>query len=124
MDQKQIEQAPATVLFLGDRRVALTHFQLMLQHEEEAEAIHPKYKATLEKYVPLAFHTGPAGFGWLWKGTLVPMRRLAAPTPELPAIHRRYWLAKQVSLSAMVFMLAAAAAGLGTCPMEGLTRGE
>jgi nitroreductase len=41
------------------------------------------------------------------------------PTPELPAIHRRFWLAKQVSLSAMVFMLAATAAGLGTCPMEG-----
>jgi nitroreductase len=124
MDQKQIEQAPATVLFLGDRRVALTHFRAVLQHEEEAGAMHPKYKATLEKFVPLAFHTGPAGLGWLWKATLPPVRRLAAATPELPAIHRRYWLAKQVSLSAMLFMLAAAAAGLGTCPMEGFDEGR
>jgi nitroreductase len=124
MDQKQIEQAPATVVFLGDRRVALNHFRLMLQHEEEAGALHPKHKQALEKYVPLAFHTGPAGLGWLCKGALLPMIRLATPTPELPAIHRRYWLAKQVSLSAMVFMLAAAAAGLGTCPMEGFDEGR
>ncbi len=119
MDQKQIEEAPATVLFLGDRRAALNHFRTVLEHEHQAGSLHPKYKASLEKFVPLAFHTGPVGLGWLWKATLPPVRRLGMPTPELPAIHRRYWLAKQVSLSAMVFMLAAAAAGLGTCPMEG-----
>jgi nitroreductase len=34
-------------------------------------------------------------------------------------VHRRYWLAKQVGLSAMNFMLAAHAAGLASCPMEG-----
>jgi nitroreductase len=124
MDQKQIEQAPATVLFLGDRRVATNNFQMMLEHEQQAGSLHPKYKASLEKFVPLAFHTGPVGFGWFWKATLPPVRRLGAPTPELPAIHRRYWLAKQVSLSAMVFMLAATAAGLGTCPMEGFDEGR
>jgi nitroreductase len=91
----------------------------MMEHEAEAGALHPKYKASLEKFVPLAFGTGPAGIGWLWKATLPGLRRVALPTPELPAVHRRYWLAKQVSLSAMVFMLAATAAGLGTCPMEG-----
>src|SRR5579864_8362083 len=105
MDQKQIDQAPATVVFVGDRRVAVNNFRLMLEHEEQAGILHPKYRESLEKFVPLAFHTGPAGLGWLWKATLPPMRRLGLPTPELPAIHRRYWLAKQVSLSAMVFML-------------------
>lgn len=119
MDQRQIAEAPATVVFLGDRRVVSNNFQEMLRTEEEAGILHPKYKASLEKYVPLAFDTGPLGFGWLWKATLPSVRRLALPTPELPAIHRRFWLAKQVSLSAMVFMLAAAAAGAGTCPMEG-----
>jgi nitroreductase len=119
MDQKQIEQAPATVLFLGDRRVASNNFQAMIAHEEKAGLLHPKYKETLQKYVPLAFHTGPAGLGWLWKATLPAVIRIGTPMPELPAIHRRYWLAKQVSLSAMTFMLAATAAGLGTCPMEG-----
>ncbi len=119
MSQRQITEAPATVIFLGDRRAAANNFRDMLRTEEAAGVLHPKYRASLEKYVPLAFGTGPLGLGWLWKAALPPMRRLALPTPELPAIHRRFWLAKQVSLSAMVFMLAAAAAGLGTCPMEG-----
>jgi nitroreductase len=119
MGQRQIEEAPATVVFAGDRRVVSNNFRKMMQHEEEAGALHPGYKASLEKFVPLAFKTGPAGIGWLWKATLPRLRRVAMPTPELPAIHRRFWLAKQVSLSAMVFMLAATAAGLGTCPMEG-----
>jgi nitroreductase len=107
------------VVFCGDRRVVANNFLKMMEHEAEAGALHPKYKASLEKFVPLAFDTGPAGIGWLWKATLPSLRRVAIPTPELPAVHRRYWLAKQVSLSAMVFMLAATAAGLGTCPMEG-----
>lgn len=119
MGQKQIEQAPATVIFVGDRRVASNNFQLMVEHEEQAGAMHPKQKASLQKNIPQAFHTGPAGLGWVWKATLPSVRRLKAPTPELPAVHRRYWLAKQVSLSVMNFMLAATAAGLGTCPMEG-----
>ena len=37
----------------------------------------------------------------------------------MPAVQKRYWLVKQVMLSAMVFMLAASAAGLATVPMEG-----
>ena len=119
MGQKQVEQAPATVVFAGDRRVLSNNFRKMIAHEEEAGALHPTYKLSLEKFVPLAFDTGPAGVGWLWKATLPGLRRMALPTPELPAVHRRYWLAKQVSLSAMVFMLAATAAGLSTCPMEG-----
>jgi nitroreductase len=119
MNQRQITEAPATVVFLGDRRVVSNNFQEMLRAEEEAGILHPKYKQSLEKYVPLAFDTGPLGIGWLWKAALPPVRRWALPTPELPAIHRRFWLAKQVSLAAMVFMLAATAAGLGTCPMEG-----
>jgi nitroreductase len=119
MGQKQIGQAPASVVFCGDRRVVENNFEKMMAHEAEHGSLHPKYKASLEKFVPLAFGTGPVGIGWLWKATLPGIRRVAMPTPELPAIHRRYWLAKQVSLSAMVFMLAATAAGLGTCPMEG-----
>jgi nitroreductase len=119
LNQRQIEEAPATVLFLGDRRAARDNFQEILEAEEAGGGMHPSYRKSLEKVVPLAFHTGPLGLGWLWKATLPALRRLALPTPELPAVHRRFWLAKQVSLSAMVFMLCATAAGLGTCPMEG-----
>ncbi len=41
------------------------------------------------------------------------------PIPSIQAVHKSFWLAKQVCLSAMVFMLAAQIAGLATCPMDG-----
>src|SRR4051794_22594373 len=39
--------------------------------------------------------------------------------PNVQAVHMDYWIAKQACLSAMVCMLAARAAGLATCPLEG-----
>ena len=44
--------------------------------------------------------------------------------PRIPAIHKRFWLTKQVMLTAMQFMLAATAAGLATLPMEGFDEGR
>lgn len=124
MDQKQITEAPASVVFVGDRDVLQNNFHAMMEHEEKAGAMNEGYKKALHKFVPLAFGTGPVGIGWMWKATLPPLLRLGMATPELPAVYRRYWVAKQVMLSAMNFMLAATAAGLGTCPMEGFDEGR
>ena len=55
----------------------------------------------------------------MWKATLLPLARPFARIPRLPGVHRDFWLAKQAALGAMNFMLAATAAGLATCPMEG-----
>jgi nitroreductase len=87
--------------------------------DREAGAMSPEYEALLRRVVPLAFGRGPAGLGWLWKTTLLPLARLLRPIPDLPAVHRNFWLAKQVMLCAMNFMLLAEAAGLSTLPMEG-----
>ena len=119
MNQKQIREAPATVVFTGDRRVAQTHLNRMIAQEYEDGSMSKEYERMLRKYVPLAFDTGPAGWGWLWKATTPALLSRFTPVPLFPAVHRGYWLAKQVMLCAMTFMLAAAAAGLGTCPMEG-----
>ena len=119
MDQKQITEAPATVVFLGDRRVAQNNLYKILKHEREAGSIDDQYERTVRSYVSLAFGQGPLGFGWLWKATLAPLLGLVRPVPSIPTVHKRYWLAKQTMLSAMVFMLAAQSAGLATCPMEG-----
>ena len=59
-----------------------------------------------------------SGFGPL-DGLWEPSDYWFIPIPSIQAVHKSYWLAKQVSLSAMVFMLAAEVAGLATCPMEG-----
>jgi nitroreductase len=95
-----------------------------LKCDRDAGAIDEKYEALLRGIIPLAFGTGPAGVGWLWKATLPPLGRFVKPIPSIPAVARDYWLAKQVALSAMVFMLAATAAGLSTVPMEGFDEGR
>lgn len=119
MNQRQILDAYATIVFTGDRRVLHNNFERVLADELRAGTITPTYEALLRKYVPLAFDHGPLGFGWLWKALIPPLARTFAPVPSLPAVHIRFWLAKQVLLSAMQFMLAAEAAGLATVPMEG-----
>ena len=88
-------------------------------HFDRAGAIHAEYERKLRRYVPLFFHQGPVGIGWLWKMVIEGLVARFIPIPSFQAVHKSFWLAKQVSLSAMVFMLAAEAAGLATCPMEG-----
>lgn len=124
MSQRQILAAPATVVFAGDRDVAAHNFERMLASERAAGTLDPKYEALLRKYVPLAFERGPLGWGRWWKGWLPSLLRLTRPVPAFPAAEMRYWLGKQVLLSAMQFMLAADAAGLATVPMEGFDEGR
>ena len=119
MKQRQILEAGATVVFTGDRHVVRHHFERVLQQDREAGAINLAYEQLLRKSVPLLFNTGPLGIGWLWKLLAETVVGRFTPIPSVQAVHPGYWLAKQVCLSAMVFMLAAEAAGLATCPMEG-----
>lgn len=119
MDQKQVLEAAAVVIFAGDKRAPDNHFERVVSQELAAGTISPEYEKRLRHYVPLSFGTGPLGVGWLWKATLIPIVRLFRPVPRMPAVHREHWATKQVMLSAMTFMLAAAAAGLATVPMEG-----
>lgn len=119
MAQRQIVEAPAVIVFVGDRRVFEHNAEAMLTQERKAGTISPEYEKLLRRVLPLAFSHGPAGLGWLWKALLVPLVALFRPVPSIPAVHKRFWLAKQVALAAMNFMLAAEAAGLATVPMEG-----
>lgn len=119
MKQKQIQEAPAIVVFAGDRRVVDTNLDRMIEMELKAGSMDTQYEKILRKYVSLGFNHAPMGLGWLWKATLLPFVRLVAPVPQMPAVYKKQWLTKQVMLSAMVFMLAAHAAGLATVPMEG-----
>lgn len=119
MKQRQVLEAAATVVFTGDHNVVANHFERVLQMDREAGAINDNYETLLRKAVPLSFHRGPMGLGWLWKMVVEGVAERFIPIPNVQAVHMKYWLAKQVSLSAMAFMLAAEAAGLATCPMEG-----
>ena len=59
------------------------------------------------------FKQGPFGINWLWKATLIPLARVFVPIPQMMAVHKRFWLAKQVMLCSMNFVPAAGAAGPG-----------
>jgi nitroreductase len=119
MKQRQVLEAGATVVFTGDRRVVANHFERVLQQDREAGAINAAYEQLLRKSVPLSFNQGPLGVGWFWKAVAEAVAGRFVPIPSVQAVHKNFWLAKQVCLSAMVFLLAAEVAGLATCPMEG-----
>jgi nitroreductase len=119
MAQRQIVEAHAIVVFAGDRRAWNHNAEEMLRQEVAAGTITRDYEHRLRRVLPLAFSHGPLGLGWLWKALLAPLAAWFRPIPSIPAVHKRFWLAKQVSLAAMVFMLAAESAGLSTVPMEG-----
>lgn len=119
MGQKQVLDAAATVVFTGDRRVVENNLDRVVESEKAAGAISEKYEGMLRYYVSLTFSHRPLGLGWLWKACLPPLIRWFRPVPAFPAVHKQIWLAKQTMLNAMIFMLAARAAGLATVPMEG-----
>jgi nitroreductase len=124
MDQRQVLDAPAILILSGDKRVVEHHFEDVLRHDRDKACINEEYESLLRKIIPLAFGTGPVGVGWLWKSSLAPIGRCVKPIPSIPAVHRTYWVTKQVMLSAMTLMLAATAAGLATVPMEGFDEGR
>jgi nitroreductase len=117
--QSQVLEAGATIVFTGDRIVVENQFEQILEQDRKAGAINASYEQLLRKAVPLLFNRGPLGLGraWKWLAEVTVGRFMTIPSVQ--AVHMDYWLAKQVSLSAMTFMLAAQAAGLATCAMEG-----
>jgi nitroreductase len=119
MGQRQVSEAPTVAVFCGDRDVYRRNLERVLAMELAGGSMSPEYAGRLRELVPLAFAQGPLGLGWLWKATLAPLMAWWRPMPSIPAVHKTYWLTKQVMLSAMTFMLAAQAAGLATVPMEG-----
>lgn len=124
MDQPQVEEAPLVVVFLGDRKAFSRRYEEVLVDDLRRGAIDGKYADFMRRTGRLVFGHGPFGLGWLWKAALLPIARWFRPVPILPAVHQSYWLAKQVMLNAMSFLLAAEAAGLKTVPMEGFDTGR
>lgn len=121
MKQAQILEAAATVVFTGDRNVVEHHFEKTLRQDREARANNREYENLLRKNVPLSFNRGFLGIEFLLKFLIEKIGGIFTPIPKLQAVHRDYWLAKQVSIAAQTFLLAAEVAGLATCPMEGFS---
>ena len=123
MNQQPVKEAPVVIVFAGDHE-ASNRLEETLESDLASRAITVEYANFLRKIVRLMFKQGPLGLNWLWKATLIPVARVFVPIPQMMAVHKRFWLAKQAMLCAMNFMLAAEAAGLGTVPMEGFDAGR
>jgi nitroreductase len=119
LKQRQVLEAPVVIAFTGDRRVIEHNADLIIDQEYEEGTMNEEYEEKLRAYLSFNFGTSPIGFGWLVKALVAPILRLFTPMPSFPAVHKRYWLTKQVMLSCMNFLLAAEAAGLATSPIEG-----
>lgn len=121
MNQKQVAEAPVTIVFVADPNVWKTSFPGVLAESARVEAMSEKQIAANKKSVELFFRTGPLGLYGLAKRIAVPIRRLFAPTPGLVTskAEAAQYVRAQTMLAAGTFMIAASAAGLGTSPMEG-----
>ena len=121
MNQRQVTEAPATVVFIADPNVWKTSYESVLKQSAEQETLPSKQIDIHRKSVGLFFRTGPLGLYGMAKRIAVPVRRLFAPTPGLitSKAEAAQYVRAQSMFSAATFMIAASGAGLGTSPMEG-----
>ena len=118
MQRQQMADAPALVVFTGDRRVVQNNLDDVIDQDSVSRGVSCEEEEQLRRHVEFYFGTGALGIMWFAKA-LSPLLRLFTAWPYLPAVHKRYWLTKQVMLGVMNFMLAAEAAGLVCLPIEG-----
>jgi nitroreductase len=121
MNQKQVTDAPVTVVFVADPEVWRSTYRQVLSESARQGLISQKQLEGNRKSVDLFFRTGPIGLYGLAKRIAVPVRRLFAPTPGLVTskFEATQYVRGQTMLSAATFMIAASGAGLVTSPMEG-----
>ncbi len=118
LGQAQVEEAPAVVVFAADTRPA-AKIGAIAAHNVALGAWSPRYGRFMRRYVRFRLGSrwldpvkalGAWLVGWFRSAPYVPVGRHA----------RRAYATKQTMLAAQTFLLAAAAHGLDTCPMEGL----
>jgi len=121
LNQRQVAEAPAVVVFCGDTMAWKTHREEMIKMAIDAGAFTPDSARQSRKNIWKGLSIGPLGLLGLAKAIILPIRRLFIPTPQIPTTYAglRAYAAKHTMLAAQTFMIAARAYGLDTCPMEG-----
>lgn len=121
LGQAQVEEAPATVVFAADTHPA----RLMPRARRlglESGHWNEEYARFLGKVVGITLGGGPLHVLRPFKWLLLRSLSLFRPMPMIPRGRDAIagYVAKQTALAAQTFMLAAASAGLDTCPVEGM----
>lgn len=121
LDQRQVEEAAAAVVFVSDLHPHRGRLDAILARDLRSGAIDAKYAGYSRRIIRLLFEGGPLGLPGLLKAAALAVAGLFRPVPEpsLTRCQRRIWSLRQAAMAAQTFLLAAAARGLDTCPMEG-----
>jgi len=121
LDQKQILEAYATVVFVADPKAWKDSYPTVLRDSIAQGIMDEKYANFSRNNVSMLFRTGPVGLFGLMKKITLPLRRFKEPTPQLIAskTEAESYVKSHTMLAAATFMIAATGAGLATCPIEG-----
>ncbi len=124
LGQKELLQAGSLVVFCGDRKAASHNVEAVIETGLESGSLQEADAERLRHYVKFNFDQGIFGLTFLAKALFSPLLRLITPLPLLPAVHKRYWLTKQVMFAAAKFQQAASAANLSCEPIQGFDEGR
>lgn len=112
-NQPLVKLAPAIIIFSADRFCARDQ-EAHLQAELEENTITVDEAEKARRALELHFDISPLGLGWLGKLVGGPILRLFTSMPQLPAIHKREFLTRQVMRSVMTCYWAAQSHGLAS----------
>jgi len=109
--QPLVKQAPAIIVFTGDRFVAKGQ-DAALDEELAVGNITVDEAERARQAAKLHFDVSPLGMGWLGKLVAAPIMHIFTTMPQLPAIHKREFLTRQVMRSFMTLFWQAHSMGL------------
>lgn len=121
MDQRQVIEAPVTVVFVADPDGWKKYYPKVLDASRRIGSMTEERIERYRRSVDLFFSTGPFGLFGCVKNLIVTMRRFRKPTPHVSTSRHDagQYVCLQTMLAASTFMIAAKAVGLDTSPMEG-----
>jgi nitroreductase len=112
-----VRTAPCVVVYTGYRYAAKEQ-EAILERLLETNQISIEEAERARQALELHFDISPAGIGWVGKLVGAPIMRLFTSMPQLPAVHKREYLTRQIMRSAMTFFWASESFGLNTKIVE------
>ena len=121
MNQGQIAEAPAVIVFVADPDTWKNSYEEILESGLRTGAMSEGRVHRYRKTVRTLFRNGPFGLMGIAKKIVVPIRRLYRPTPNVITSRTEavQYVRCQTMLAVATFMIAAKSVDLDTSPMEG-----
>lgn len=121
MEQAQVAEAPAIVIFAADPEAWKNSYEAVLELARQTKTMTDDRIVRYRTLVRMYFKNGPLGLFGFAKRIFLPIRRMIRPTPTIVTSRQEavHYVRSQTMLAAATFMIAAQSAGLETSPIEG-----